>query len=93
VQLLKELKPDDNPQQHNFACDMLDQIGRDPNFLTNIMFSDEATFHVSGAVNRHNIQIYGSQQPPSNTEQVNVWRGVMCNMIIRPFFFVEKTYR
>jgi hypothetical protein len=46
VQILQELKPEDKPRRHNFACDMLDRIGRDPNFLTNIMFSDEATFHV-----------------------------------------------
>jgi hypothetical protein len=53
--MLQELKPEYNPQQHNFTCDMLDRIGRDPNFLINIMLSDEATFHVSGAVNMHNI--------------------------------------
>lgn len=96
VQILQELKPEDKPRRHSFACDMLDRIDRDPNFLTNIMFSDEATFHVSGAVNRHNVRIWGSQQPHSVMEhvrdspKVNVWCGVMCNMIIRPFFFAEK---
>jgi hypothetical protein len=75
---------------------MADRIGRDPNFLENIMFSDKATFHVSGVVNRHNVRIWGSQQPHSIMEhvrdspKVNVWCGVMCNMIIRPFFFAEK---
>ena len=96
VQILQELKPEDKPRRHSFACDMLDRIDRDPNFLTNIMFSDEATFHVSGAVNRHNVRIWGSQQPHSVMEhvrdspKVNVWCGVMCNMIIGPFFFAEK---
>jgi hypothetical protein len=90
VQILQELKPKDNPRRHYFACDMLDRIGRDPNFLTN-MFSDEATFHVSGAVNRHKFRVWGSQQTHSVMEHVNVWCVVMCNMIIGPFFFAEKT--
>jgi hypothetical protein len=68
--MVQILKPENNPWQHNFACDMLDRIGRDPNFLTNIMFSNKATFHVSGAVNRHNVQIWGSQQPHSIMEHV-----------------------
>jgi hypothetical protein len=63
------------------------------------MFSDEATFNISGAVNRHNVRIWGSQQPHSVMEhvrdspKVNVWCGVMCNMFIGPFFFffAEKT--
>jgi hypothetical protein len=47
------------------------------------MFSDEATFHVSGAVNRHNVRIWRSQQPHSVMEHVRqpeserlVWRHV-----------------
>jgi hypothetical protein len=61
------------------------------------MFSDQVTFHVSDAVNRHNVQIWGTQQPHSIMEhvrdspKVNVWHGVMYNMIIGPFFFAEKT--
>jgi hypothetical protein len=83
-------------QQHDFACDKLHQTGRDPNFLTNIIFSDEATFQVSGAVNRHNIRIWGSEQVCSiiehtqNSPKAEVWCGVMCNTIIGPSFFVEK---
>jgi hypothetical protein len=76
---------------------MPDRIDRDAKFLTNIMFSEEATFHVSGAVNRHKVQIWGSQQLHSimehvgDSRKVNVWCGVLCNMIIGPFLFAEKT--
>jgi hypothetical protein len=31
--------------------------------LDKIVLSDEATFHLSGKVNRHNIIIWGSQNP------------------------------
>jgi hypothetical protein len=97
VQILQELKPEDKQLRHNVACDVLDRIDRDPNFLTNNMFSDEATFHVSGAANRHSVRLWGSQQLHSITEhvrdspKVNVWCGVLCNMIIGPLFFAEKT--
>jgi hypothetical protein len=69
----------------------------DTSFLTNITFSDEATIHVSGTVNRHSARIWGSQQPHSVMEyvrdrpKVNVLCGVMCNMIVGLFFFAEKT--
>jgi hypothetical protein len=32
-------------------------------FLDKIILSDEATFHLSGKVNRHNLIIWGSQNP------------------------------
>jgi hypothetical protein len=32
-------------------------------FLNKIVLSDEATFHLSGKVNRHNLIIWGSHNP------------------------------
>jgi hypothetical protein len=32
-------------------------------FLDKIVLSDEATFHLPGKVNRHNLIIWGSQNP------------------------------
>jgi hypothetical protein len=97
MQILQELKPEDNPRRHNLACGMPDGIGRDPNFLTNIIFSDEATFQVCGAVNMHNVRIWGSQQQhrimehARDSPKMNVWCDIMYKMIIRPFFSAEKT--
>ena len=58
-------------------------------------FSDEATFHVSGKVNKHNIQIWGSQNPcevlERDSPKINVWCGLMHNQIIGPFIFAEST--
>ena len=60
-------------------------------------FSDEATFHVSGKVNKHNIRIWGSQNPCEVLEKerdnpkINVWCGLMHNQIIGPFIFAEST--
>jgi hypothetical protein len=32
-------------------------------FLPRLILSDEATFHLSGTVNRHNVRIWGIQNP------------------------------
>ena len=60
-------------------------------------FSDEATFHVSGKVNKHNIRIWGSQNPcevlerERDSPKISVWCGLMHNQIIGPFIFAEST--
>ena len=38
----------------------------DPSILDNIWFSDKAVFHLSGRVNRHNTQIWGTENPIGN---------------------------
>ena len=82
LQILQALKPNDRPQRAAFATDMLERIDNDPNFLTMIMFSDEATFHVSGHVNRHNVRIWGSEPPRERETALNLMYGVdSCKMV------------
>ncbi|PNF39386.1 hypothetical protein B7P43_G13583 [Cryptotermes secundus] len=76
---------------------MLDRIDTSPQFIGNILFSDETTFYLSGFVNRHNVRIWGSQNPHVYREHIrdspklNVWCGLMKDRIIGPFFFGEAT--
>jgi hypothetical protein len=42
---------------------MMVRIAEDETFLSKICFSDEATFHLSGKVNRHSICVWGSENP------------------------------
>ena len=69
----------------------------DNGYLNSVCFADEATFHVSGKVNKHNIRIWGSQNPCEVLERerdslkINVWCGLMHNQIIGPFIFAEST--
>jgi isochorismate synthase EntC len=58
-QLLQELKPNDRPHWRNFCTDMLNCLRQDDLFLDKIVLSDEATFHLSGKVNLHNLIIWG----------------------------------
>ena len=32
-------------------------------FLVRVVFSDESTFHISGKVHRHNVRIWGIENP------------------------------
>lgn len=97
VQLLHEIKANDKPKRMEFAVYMLDRIVNEGAFLKNILFSDEATFHVSGLLNRHNCRIWGSEHPHEIREierdspKLNVWCGVMYERIVGPFFFAERT--
>ena len=97
LQTVQALKPDDRPRRAAFAEEILQRIDDDNGYLNSVCFSDEATFHVSGKVNKHNIRIWGSQNPcevldrERDSPKINVWCGLMHNQIIVPFIFAEST--
>ena len=55
------------PRRKEFAVNMLQRISEDEAFLKPVCFSDEATFHVSGKLNKHNARI-GDQKTPMRPE-------------------------
>jgi len=50
----------------------------DDDLLTKIIFSDEATFHLSGKVNRYNVRIWGSENPHASLEVERDSPNSMC---------------
>ena len=96
-QIVQALKPDDRPRQAVFAEESFLRIDDDNGYLNSVCFSDEATFHVSGKVYKHNIRIWGSQYPcevlerERDSPKINVWCGLMHHQIIGPFIFAEST--
>jgi hypothetical protein len=69
----------------------------DDKFLPRVIFSDEATFHLSGKVNRHNVRIWGLQNPHTTLEHErdspkdNVFCAISQTKVYGPFFFDENT--
>ena len=63
--MLQALQPNDMPRQKEFAVNMLQRISEEEALLKQVCFSDEATFHVSGKLNKHNVRIWGSMYPGS----------------------------
>lgn len=70
------------------------RIQENPFFFMNVLFSDEATFHNNGCVNKHNFHYYATENPRMIREidhqrrwSINVWGGILGECIVGPFFF------
>jgi hypothetical protein len=95
--MIPALKPSDQVAYTNFAVDVAERIDASPNFLLQVCFSGEATFHVTGVVNRYNCRILGSQNPhvtckmEKGIPKVNIWVNLKHHKLIGRLFFLEKT--
>lgn len=95
LQLVQALTEDDKKFHTLFSVDMLGFLEND--FRDRIVFSNEATFHLNGKVNRHNVWIWGSEQPWQIIEHVrdspklNVFTAICRMKLYGPFFFSERT--
>lgn len=65
-----------------------------PNFLNEILFSDEATFTTNGVVSSQNCRHWSAENPEfiinakrQYSQKINVWCGILSDSIIGPFFF------
>ena len=58
---MHELLKDDPPKRIGFCRLMLDRLTADCDFVKNLCFSDEATFHLNGCVNKHNRLVYAKE--------------------------------
>lgn len=94
LQLLHHMTEDD-PDRRMEMCDwFLRKLDDNAQFLSTVMFSDEANFYVNGEVNRQNLRYWSDSNPhwfTSNKEQgaarVMVWCGLWKDRIIGPYFF------
>lgn len=94
IQLHQELFERDFEKRLYFCRWALEKINLEENFFGKVLFSDEATFHKNGFVNRHNCHYYDTNNPhqyrTANSQyrwSLNVWAGIMGTHIIGPFFF------
>lgn len=58
VHIVQELSEDDFNRRLGFSEIMMTRIDTNPNFLYEIIFSDEAIFQLNGNVNRHNCRFW-----------------------------------
>ena len=72
---------------------MLEEDG----FDDRLVFSDKATFNLTGKVNEHNTRIWGTEHPHSTLEdvrdspKVNVFCTISNKCVYEPFFFKGTT--
>lgn len=90
---VQALLPRDFPQRVNFCRWYLQKVRRNPQFESQIMFTDEANFSRNAIQNFHNNHMWADENPYAITEthfqeqfSVNVWVGIIDDNLIGPFF-------
>ena len=79
-----------------FCIEMQERFAVD-GFVQSLIFSDEATFHLSGRVNRHNVRIWVTENLLAVVENVrdspkpNIFCSISNEKVYGPFFFEEPT--
>ena len=70
------------------------KITQNPDFLKNVIFSDEANFYTNGVVNKQQVRHWAQENPhwhidrnQQGAARVMVWLGVWDESFIGPFFF------
>jgi hypothetical protein len=97
IQMVQQLSDEVHRRRPDFCLHLQDLMSSDDHFLEKLQFSDEVTFHVSGAVNLRIVRIRGSENPHAYVEHqrdshnVNVFCTISSQKVYRPFFFPEET--
>lgn len=93
IQLVQKLNPEDFVLRLEYARAVLNLVDQNENFLSNLMMTDEAHFHLNGFVNKQNNRFWGSQNPKNlhqkslHAIRVTVWCGITAQKVYGPFFF------
>jgi len=90
-----KLSDEDHRRRLDFCLQLQGLMSSDDHFLEKVQFSDEVTFHISSAVNRRSVRIWGSENPHAYVEhqrdspKVNVFCAVSSQKVYSPFFAEE----
>ena len=96
LRVLHALNEEDYENRLDFAEEIIQMIDQDPECMKFFFFSDDANFHVSGAINTWNCRYYAQENPnffseaPLNSPKLIVWCAVSWKRIIGPFFFKNE---
>lgn len=92
VQRVQALKVEDLPRRVRFCQWLLQKNDQDPQFVENLLSTDEATFTRDGIFNSHNTHVWSDENPHAIHEghfqerfKVNVWAGMVGDQLIGPY--------
>ena len=92
--LHQSLTENDFDRRLDYCHWLLEMINGDPQFVSNILWTDEASFSSDGGVNLHNMHYWSAENPRWMREtqrqgrwSINVWCGILGDRIIGPYFF------
>lgn len=94
IQWHQELSNEDFQKRLEFSNWAIGKMQEEANFFNEVLFTDEATFHRNGFVNRHNFHYYASENPHffrqvdnQHRWSLNVWGGIIGEHVVGPHFF------
>ena len=88
LQVIQAITAADKQKCKQLCVDMQEKLEEDQ-FNKCLVFSDEATFHTNGQVNRHNVRNWGKKNPHAtieherNSPKVNVFCVIFKNHVCR----------
>ena len=97
VHRVHKLTSRDHESRKLFCEKMLAMLESDETVIEKILMTDEAHFHLSGAVNTRNTRIWASRNPHAATEiplhspKLTVWMGFSRNFLLEPYFFEDES--
>ncbi|PRD19392.1 UNVERIFIED_CONTAM: hypothetical protein NCL1_57459 [Trichonephila clavipes] len=92
--LAQELTPGDQERHFDFCNFVLNAPNENPDFLNEVLWSDECQFSRQGTINTHNTHYLSLENPhltrPNRSQvrwSVNVWCGIWKSTLIGPMYF------
>lgn len=96
AKFLHTLEEGDRERRLEFCFWAQGNFLNDPEFLKNIIYTDESTFTTNGVVSSQNTRYWANENPHyvinckrQYSQKVNVFCGISGKRIIGPFFFME----
>jgi hypothetical protein len=92
LQLVQALSCDDRMVRYSL-CMSMQQWNEEDYFFNRLIFGEESTFHLSGKVKKHNVRIWGTENPRDlvqnvrDSPKINVFCAVSRTKVYGPFFF------
>lgn len=93
---VQELLPGDKPKRVEFCRVLKAKAEANPQYLSNVLWTDESMFTRAGFFNTHNDHTWATENPrvvnetrPQRRFAVNVWAGIINRQIIGPYIFEE----
>ncbi|XP_022165622.1 uncharacterized protein LOC111030441 [Myzus persicae] len=90
-QRVQKLLPHDYPARLIFSQTIISKIAMNPNFLKNILFTDEAVFTKDGIFNQHRSHLWSEENPHAIRIRgsqykfsINIWCGLVGNTLLGP---------
>ena len=97
IQVAQHLTETDERARLQYCSRVLSMTYADPDFFSNIWFSDESHIHLNGYINQQTTHFLGFEWPdvvvqkPLHSVQVTIWCIVSGHGILGPYFVEDDT--